>query len=267
MTIKKNGSGHNGNGITPPENSDGEEASVIKFPTLAERDRLRREKLAEEERYRRQYRNEQKAVREPFFNAGKIPPLTRAIVIAFLLVQLPLYLLVSAPERYDIFYTFGFVPARFTGGEAFLWSTPLTPLTHLFLHGSWMHFLFNTIMTLALCTFFEKQYGAPRMAVFLAFCSLTSAALHFVLSPFSNIPVIGASGAISGLFGVVLLTLYEHGQMGGAGKYGIYPLLVFWGVLIVAGGFITGESIAWQAHLGGYLGGLALHFALRKKRY
>ncbi len=262
--------GKNGNGKKPPNGQD-HEGDVIQFPTLAERDRARKEKLKQEETYRKLYRKTKKAEAKthnpPFFNTGNLPPLTRALVAAFVIIHLPLYLMVSPPERFEIFNLLGFVPGRFSGEESFFWFTPLTPLTHVFIHGSWMHLLFNVVMTLAMGTFFEKQYGAKRMAVFVVFCALAGALVHFLFSPFSSIPVIGASGAISGLFGVVILSLARNGRMMPMGKYGPVPLLIFWGVLMVAIGLLSGESIAWQTHLGGYVGGLGLYFLGRRLRW
>lgn len=262
--------GKNGNGKTPPNGHD-HNGDVIQFPTLAERDRARKEKLKQEETYRKLYRKakreQTKAQNPPFFNTGNLPPLTRALVAVFVLVHLPLYLLVSAPERFEIFNLLGFVPGRFSGAESFFWFTPLTPFTHVFLHGSWTHLLFNAVMTLAMGTFFEKQYGAKRMTVFIVFCALAGAGFQFALSPSSLIPVIGASGAISGLFGVLILSLARDGSMMPMGKYGPAPLLIFWGVLMVAIGLLSGESIAWQSHLGGYIGGLGLYFVGRRLRW
>ena len=259
----------NGNGTTPP---NGHGKDIIKFPTLAERDRARREKMKQEESYRKQYKEAKKSAAKlqnpPFFNAGNLPPLTRALVVSFIFIHALLFLLVSPPARYNIFTMLGFVPGRFTGVESFFWFTPLTPLTHIFIHGGWMHLLFNVVMTLAMGTFFEKQYGAKRMSLFIIWCALAGVAFHFALSPFSVVPVIGASGAISGLFGVVILSLVMRGEMGPISKYGATPILVFWGVLMVAIGLLGGEDIAWQAHLGGYLGGLALYFLGRRfKRF
>ena len=81
-----------------------------------------------------------------------------------------------------------------------------------------------------------------------------------MLDPFSAAPVVGASGAISGLFAPILIILQRAGAMG-QGKYGLWPIIIMWcGVSFLfawAGGAGIGD-IAWAAHLGGFLGAFAL---------
>lgn len=252
---------NNGNGYDPEkeEEDDDEKKRIIRFPSLAERDRMRREK---EER---KIIKTQKAANDvPFFNAGRIPLLTRIIIALFLVINIPLFLFVDAGTRLEIYYYFGFVPGHYTGAAQ---GTPLAffaPLTYLFIHGGWMHLAFNTVMMLAMGMFTETTFGAKRMAIFFVVSGLSGAVLYLLLNPYSTAPVIGASGGISGLFGITFITLYQMGRLGPAGRYGIWPLVAFWIFLITGIGLVSGD-IAWQAHLGGFLGGLGIYLAWRKK--
>jgi membrane associated rhomboid family serine protease len=178
MTRKINGSGK-------------EDAKIVRLPTLAERDRMRRAKDA--------FDRSQKPKPPPFLNLSKIPPFTRAIIAAFIAVHLFLFFAVdSLPALYDVFNVFGFVPSAFTGGRPFAWEAIASILTHMFIHGNWMHLFVNTAMALVMGMAFEKQYG-PKVGTFFFFaCGLAGALFYFVLQPFSDSPVIGGSAAISG---------------------------------------------------------------------
>ena len=253
MTNKTNGSG-NGHDKERDDN-------IVHMPTLAERDRIRKEKQKQEKTWRKQYKKENSA---PFFNTGKIPPLTRIFIALFLMVHLPLYLFFDPVQRFDFFHSFGFVPAAFTGAEEWRWSALVTPLTHIFIHGGWMHLLFNAAMMLVMGMFMETAFGARRMLIFFFISGLSGALFYLVLNPSLTAPVIGASGSISGLFGVTFLILYERGMMGPMGKRGAWPMIILWIALISGMGMLGGGDVAWQAHLGGFLGGIALFYAMKK---
>jgi membrane associated rhomboid family serine protease len=106
----------------------------------------------------------------------------------------------------------------------------------------------------------EKVYGPKPFIAFYICAGLMGALGHLIVEPFSQIPVVGASGALSGLFAVVIVFLQRMGQMG-QGKYGLWPIIGIWcGISFLfawAGGAGVGD-IAWAAHLGGFLGGFAL---------
>lgn len=239
-----------------------DKGDIIKFPTLAERDRQRREKERQEKAWRKEYK---KNTQVPFFNTAKIPPATRIFFAVFILVHLLSLFFLDDPGRYDLHLKAGFVPGVFTGESPWSWSALLTPLSYIFIHSGWMHVGFNGVMLLALGVFFEREFGTRRMVFFFFSCGLLGALFYFVLNPFSIVPVIGASGSISGLFAVTLLIMHERGLMGPMGRRGPWPLIGIWLLLIVGMGVLGGGNVAWQAHLGGFLGGLLLLYLWRKK--
>lgn len=273
-------------------NQDGEN-KIVHFPAREDRERLKKEKAREEkkagqdrakerkaqerqeEKWRKQYRAEQAVQqgaqvqdglpgKQPFFNLGRIPFFTRLVIGAFVVVQILQTLFFDAGEKLRLFYTLGFVPGIYTGAEPWQMTGLISPVTSLFIHGGWMHLLFNIVMMLAMGVFFERLFGARRTALFFFVCGLAGDAFYFLFSPFSTEPVVGASGAISGLFAVTFLILHEQGALHGIGsKRGVLPFILIWMALIVGMGMI-GPSVAWQAHLGGFLGGLSLFFAWKK---
>ena len=203
----------------------------------------------------------------PFMNLSKIPPFTRTTVAAFLGVHMGLGLFLNEAAQAQVFFTLGFVPGRFTGATGeFPFLALLSPLTYQFLHGSWLHVLINIISMLVMGMFFEKEFGARLTAFFFVVCGLAGAGLHFVLDPFSTQTLIGASASISGLMGAVVILLFQRNALAlrRIQKHGPWPIVVFW-VLFMAGmGLLSGDSIAWQAHVGGFLAGIGLLYLIQR---
>lgn len=248
---------------------------IVHFPTLAERDRTRKEKQRQEraqETWRAKnapFAGQKNAT--PFFNFSKIPPFTRVMVMLLIAIHIPLHFLVSSGLKLQILYMCGFVPGYFTGAVGEIpWFAPLGLFTHVLIHSDFMHLTFNAIMMLAFGVFFERIFGARRTGLFFMACGVMGALFYFALNPLSTVPVIGASGSISGLFAAVIMLMHERGQMGGFARfgYGPWPMIGFWAVLMIVLGLLSGgamgASVAWQAHLGGFLGGAALFHAMRK---
>ena len=240
MNDKTNGSGRS--------HKDKNEDKVLSFPTLAERDRLRREQIAQGA-----------PAKVPFINTGNILPFTRVMIIAFLAVHIPVHLIFDSGAKLQAFYTMGFVPGYFTGAAGGMpWFAPLGLVAHMFIHGSWMHLAFNIVMGLALGLFFEREFGTRSATLFFFACGAAGAALYFILNPFSTVPVIGASGGISGFFGAAILLLNQRGLLGRMGRRGPWPLIIFWTVFMIVGGLLSGGTMAWQAHVGGFLTGVLI---------
>jgi len=278
MNDQTNGSGMNGSGNGhDPDDKTPEDKKILKFPSLAERDRMRRAEEKERKAKKQAREKQEKVWREqyraqtispaseqdiPFFNFGRIPPFTKYSVLLLLLINIPLFLWPQSDIMPWTILHFGFIPGLFTGQMTGmpLWSY-LSPLTHMLIHGGWMHLGFNAVMGLALGTFYERQYGTKNMILFTIVCGLAGALLTLILNPYSVAPIIGASGAISGLFGAVILLMYKMGAMGAMGKKGPWPIIGFWLVLMIAMGLLSDGDLAWQAHIGGYVTGAALaHF-------
>jgi membrane associated rhomboid family serine protease len=91
-------------------------------------------------------------------------------------------------------FYFGLVP-RFIVGRYWLWQ----PITYIFIHAGFWHFIFNAFMLWMLGRFLEPKMGAARFLRFFLFCGLAAGFFTAFMSPRSAIPVIGASGAIYGL--------------------------------------------------------------------
>ena len=268
-------------------NKDDDDKNIIHFPDLEKRQRLRKkeEKTARkeaekqrkaqerlEEEYRASYRarkakeqsnmaRQSAAGKQPFFNWEKVPLFTRITGATLLIVHIATSFLASPEDKVAMIYYFGFVPAFYTGTVPWSWTALIAPFTTLILHSGWIHLAFNIGMMVVMGVFCERQFGAKRTAIFFLICGMAGNLVYFLMSPASTGPVIGASGAISGLFAFTLSTMIERGLVGPeAQKRGPLPFILIWSALIVGMGLIS-KDIAWQSHIGGFLGGVALfHF-------
>ncbi len=163
-----------------------------------------------------------------------------------------------------VFSQFGFIPANFSGINSFEPIALITPISHMFLHGGWLHIGMNCIMLLAFGSGVERWLGGKAMLIILLFSGVAGAFIHFILNIESVFPVVGASGGLSGLFAAALIMMNQGGAQ--TGRYGIWPFIVLWvGISVVLGsmGSPDGNEVAWAAHVGGFLGGFVILKLLR----
>jgi membrane associated rhomboid family serine protease len=141
--------------------------------------------------------------------------------------------------------------------------------TSLFLHGSWAHVLMNTVALLAFGPPTARLFGSGLRGVsaFFAFYLLCGAlaGLGFVVSDLGDTaPVVGASGAISGLMGAASRLIQGRGKIGpifGSTVIGMGAAWVIANVVLGVSGLTPGAQgmpVAWQAHLAGYAAGVLL---------
>jgi membrane associated rhomboid family serine protease len=195
-------------------------------------------------------------------------PRTVAILIA---ANVAIYLLgVLLPYRWEgwLLYSFGFVPQSWSAPGGLGWQALVSPLSHQFLHAGPLHLIVNMIMLAAFGSGVERVLGGRRLLALYLVSGLAGAACHWAFYPVSGTPVVGASGAISGLFGGVLRLMAKQAS-GAGGAARIWPVAAIWIGIAVMTGFTgtpgAGEAqVAWAAHVGGFvLGFLALDlFAL-----
>ncbi|HEV8026816.1 MAG TPA: rhomboid family intramembrane serine protease [Stellaceae bacterium] len=193
--------------------------------------------------------------RQPIFN---IPAGTMALLIINIAVH-GLRLLLSDSSDDRIVRDFAFIPARYTTG-LLGWPALVDPVTYQFLHANLTHLFVNMLALLAFGSGVERRIGRWRMLALAILSGIIAAGAHLAVYPSSDVPVVGASGAISGLFGAVL-RMMSRGMAGR--RSGLWPLIALWVIVTVIAGQtgMPGEPdapIAWVAHLGGFAAGLAL---------
>ena len=150
----------------------------------------------------------------------------------------------------------------------------LTPLTSMFLHGSWGHLLGNALFLWVFGNNIEDSMGPGRFLIFYVLCGLAAVAGHIFVDPGSPVPTVGASGAISGVLGAYLV-LYPTARVNMLFFFVIFirviPLpawivLIWWFAIQVIQGLpqlsplrpeVTGGVAVW-AHVGGFVAGVLL---------
>jgi len=204
------------------------------------------------------------------------PAVTFAIITACALVFLVEE--VVSPEALDrMMFTGGLVPALFTNPEwaglSGLSHGPWNFLSYMFMHGGWMHLIGNMWFLWLFGDNVEDRLGRPRFLLFYLSCGVIAALAQFALTPGSRFPLVGASGAISGVMGAYFL-LYPGARIVTVIPVFIFiqlvevPAFVFLGIWFLLQFFSgtaeiavsTGNSggVAFWAHIGGFVAGMLL---------
>jgi membrane associated rhomboid family serine protease len=144
-------------------------------------------------------------------------------------------------------------------------------VSSMFLHGSWMHLLGNMWFLWLFGNNIEDSMTRPRFIAFYLLCGLAAALAQVVANPSSAVPMVGASGAISGVMGAYLVlfprvrvfTLVPLGFFITSIALPAWVMLIYWAALQVFGGVtsITAAQtggVAFWAHLGGFVAGVVL---------
>lgn len=146
----------------------------------------------------------------------------------------------------------------------------LTLFTSMFMHGGWFHIIGNMWFLWVFGDNVEDSMGPIRFIVFYLLCGLAAVAAQAFANPASAVPMVGASGAIGGVMGAYAL-LYPRVPVHMLVVLGFYVdriavpaylMLGYWFLLQLVGGIPSlqgdGAGVAFWAHVGGFLAGLAL---------
>ena len=221
------------------------------------------------------------SARQPVFNA---PTVVIALIALMALVHVGLDQFVT--DDPSLLFALAFIPARYVaspdpflpGGAVAAWTSPFT---HMFLHGGWLHLVMNSAWLLAFGAIIARRMNVFRFLVYFLLCGLAGAGLFYLVNMGELKPVVGASGAVSGLMGGVFRFLFNarRASVFGASGDGVniprMPLgvalldrsvllaIVIWlGINAIfatdVGQMLAEGEIAWEAHVGGFLAGFLL---------
>ena len=166
--------------------------------------------------------------------------------------------------------TWAFIPRRFMANPA---ADFPTLFTSMFMHGGWLHLGGNMLYLWIFGDNVEDRFGHLPFTIFYLLCGLAATFAQLMFSLGSRVPNLGASGAIAGVLGAYIL-LFPQGRvrvLQGAQVVQMPALMVigFWivlqffsGIGSIANTADTG-GVAYMAHIGGFLAGLALTFLFR----
>ncbi|HSR19371.1 MAG TPA: rhomboid family intramembrane serine protease [Anaerolineales bacterium] len=182
----------------------------------------------------------------------------------------------AALERF--IRTWGLVPRQLLAQPRSEW---ITVFSSMFVHGGWVHILSNMWILLIFGDNVEERMGGLRYLLFYLLSGVAAALLQSLVLGGSDVPMIGASGAIAGVLGAYLV-LFPHARIAS-----LVPILFIFTVIHVpatlflmlwflsqlfsgwfALGGVGGSGIAWWAHIGGFVFGLvAVHAFVRRRTY
>src|SRR6202162_1828752 len=194
-----------------------------------------------------------------------LPVVTYALIALNVLV-----FLVEVNAGDDFIKTWAFVRARF-------WANPrgnaVTVFTSMFMHGGWLHLFGNMLYLWIFGDNVEDRFGHVKFIIFYVLCGLAATFAQLAFSLGSNVPNLGASGAIAGVLGAYIL-LFPQGkvrvlqgqqviQVPALIVIGMWIVLQFFsGIGSIANAGQTG-GVAYMAHIGGFLAGFVLTFLFR----
>ena len=177
-------------------------------------------------------------------------------------------------EQQNIIYSFGTIPSVFLGANQLdktLINIPpsLTLITCLFLHGGWIHLIFNMLFLWVFGDNIEDALGHVKFLCFYLICGLLASLTHIFIESNSIRPLIGASGAVSGVLGAYIV-LHPKAQILVL-VMNIIPLRL--PAILVLGTWIiiqflnigADNNTAWWAHIGGFVSGVLLISQFHKR--
>ena len=206
-----------------------------------------------------------------------VPTRRRQVVTVTLIVINCLVFLfqlsLPAESNYALLMIFGAVPARMTNISFYfaheLYNPLVSVFTSMFLHGGWLHLLGNMLYLWIFGNNVEDSMGRMRFVVFYLICGLAAAGLQIARNPVSDVPMIGASGAIAGVLGAYLI-LHPFARVHTLLIIFIFirvitlpaiVVLCFWFLIQLMSSLSPAGhqgGVAWHAHIGGFITGLVL---------
>ena len=193
-----------------------------------------------------------------------VPIVTYVLIVVNVLVFL---LELSSGDAFIL--KWAFIPSEFLANPA---AELPTIFTSMFMHGGWLHLLSNMLYLWIFGDNVEDRFGHVKFIIFYLACGVAAMFAQLAFSTTSSVPNLGASGAIAGVLGAYLVMFPRQrvSVMMGRGVIPMSALLVigFWFVLqVISGVGSLGAAsdtggVAYMAHIGGFIAGLALAFVL-----
>ncbi|MEM8551421.1 MAG: rhomboid family intramembrane serine protease [Pseudomonadota bacterium] len=221
-----------------------------------------------------------KLKREPIFTM----PTSVIVMVALLAVVHAVRSQLGYYRDLEVLAWFAFIPARYTMEWAMLpggiYAGVWTFVTYALLHGSLMHIITNAIWLLAFGSAVARRFGALRFWLFSAAAAAGGAAVHLAMHPGETIPVVGASAAIAGQMAAAARFVFDdagplmfrhapddarYRRPAGSlidvfrNRKALAFIMIWFAInlLVGLGGNVgAGATIAWEAHIGGFLVGL-----------
>ncbi len=205
-------------------------------------------------------RDDAPTFRKPYLTVGLIA--VNSLVFLLSIMQ--------GPRGFQYFtIQYGFIPVELMQSieltpqlPASIW---FTPLSSMFMHGGWMHLIGNMLFLWIYGNNIEDYFGPAKFLFFYLISGLAAIALYTIFSPSSEVPLVGASGAIAGVMGaymvlhpraritvLIIFFFIQFVQMPAKVVLGIW---FAYQILMSLTGSASGGGVAWMAHVGGFVFG------------
>ena len=214
-------------------------------------------------------------------NPSGLKPVVTFILIGLCVLAF-LWQLSYGRAQQAVIYAFGLIPSVLFGNQELPAELAVIPpsatlFTSMFLHGGWMHLIGNMLYLWIFGDNVEDAMGHVKFVIFYVLCGLAAAFTQAIPEPNSIIPMVGASGAISGVLGAYLL-LYPHAKVLVFVPLGFFSrvmhlpagiVLGLWFVLQFLSNVFSkgGGGVAFRAHIGGFIAGMLLVAVFKRKQF
>ena len=197
------------------------------------------------------------------------------VTVAIIVLNVAAFLYEFSMDPYELNFFiahYGVIPTRFQWMDV---------LTSIFLHGGWMHLIGNMWFLWIYGDNVEDILGHSQYLLFYLLCGLAATMVHVAFNADSRVPTIGASGAIAGVMGAYVVK-FPHSRITTLVPITIflttvdipaYFILLYWfviqffsGVGSVGHSHLSQGGVAWFAHIGGFLAGVALILVMRTEK-
>ncbi len=215
-------------------------------------------------------------------NPSRERPIVNYILIGINILVFLYEISLGSNTRTVFFHRFGIVPYEYTHrADIFVPSAiPINLITAMFIHGGFWHIFGNMWFLYIFGDNVEDAMGHVRYLIFYLLSGIIASATHIIFNPGSRVPMIGASGAISGVLGAYFV-LYPSARIVSIVFLGFFitsvilPAYLYLGIWIIMQtifafssiGVDAASGVAWFAHVGGFVGGILLLplFARRRR--
>ena len=208
-------------------------------------------------------------------------PTSKKPIVTYFLIGLSvlIFIIQLSSQSYQtgqLFYSYGLIPSVLMGHKQLpmdLYSVPayLTIFTSMFMHGGFMHLIGNMLYMWIFADNIEDNLGPLKFLIFYLLAGIGAAMTQVLMDVNSQIPMVGASGAIGGVLGAYLIN-YPNARVLVLIPFGFFNQLIKIKALYVLGFWFilqfisSGGGVAYAAHIGGFISGIILILFFNKKR-
>jgi membrane associated rhomboid family serine protease len=204
------------------------------------------------------------SARPPAIN---LPPLTLALLGVMTAIYLVLLIAPTEVEQLVVVH-FAFIPAAYLSAGRPVWSLLAAPFSYALLHGGFGHLALNGVMLAVMGQVLERRLGPGRFLLLFAVGAAGGALVHALVGGSPQVPLVGASAGVGGLYGAGFVLQRRGVYLGPNGQLlialaGLFIIMNLLGVILPILG-----NIAYAAHLGGFVAGalLAARLSLPRRR-